>query len=177
LAIIDQDNRRNTYEIAIPAGLSLLASNSLKASVKGMNDLQAEYEEKYGVGYYIPGVSVLFWSFRIMVGIGFSLIFLNAVQYWCWRNKKIESYPILLKMTVWSYPLPYLAITTGWIMTEVGRQPWIVYGLLLTEKGISKVVSAASVWASLATYSAVYGIIALAALYVARNTILKGPYN
>ncbi len=176
-AIIDEDNRRNTYQLALPAGLSVLAYNSLNAPVTGMNDLQAEFMEKYGSGYYLPAVTILFWSFRGMVGIGFWLVFLTALNCWYWWKKQLECSNALLKVTLWSLPLPYLAITLGWTMTEMGRQPWLVYGLLLTDKGVSKVVSSASIWTSIIAYSIVYAGIALAALYIARKIIRKGPGN
>lgn len=174
-AVIDENNRRNTYQLALPAGLSALAYNSLNAPVAGMNDLQNEFVERYGPENYIPMVSILFWSFRGMVGIGFWLVFLAALNLWYWRKKQLACSPALLKATMWSLPLPYLAVTMGWTMTELGRQPWLVYGLQLTTKGISKVVSSASVWTSLLAYAAVYAVVALAALYIARNIILKGP--
>lgn len=176
-AIIDEDKRRNMYQLTLPSGLSVLAYNSLNTPVKGINNLQAEYEDQYGPGYYIPPVTILFWSFRAMVGIGFFLVLLASLNCWYWRKKQIEDCPTLLKVTMWSLPLPYLAITLGWTMTEMGRQPWIVYGLLLTEKGVSKIVPAASVWVSLITFSTVYACIALAAVYVARKIILEGPDN
>jgi cytochrome d ubiquinol oxidase subunit I len=176
-AIIDEDKRRNTYQLALPAGLSVLAYNSLNTPVKGMNDLQAEYVNQYGPGYYIPSVTILFWSFRIMVGIGFFLVLLALLNCWYWRKKQIEDCPALLKATMWSLPLPYLAISMGWAMTEMGRQPWIVYGLLLTQKGVSKVVPATSVWASLIIFSGVYACVAMAAVYVTRKIIFDGPDN
>jgi cytochrome d ubiquinol oxidase subunit I len=176
-AMIDEDNRRNSYQLALPAGLSVLAYNSLNTPVKGMNDLQLEFVEKYGPEHYIPAVTILFWSFRGMVSIGFWLIFLAALNSWYWWRKQIAYCPALLKATMWSLPLPYLAITMGWTMTEMGRQPWLVYGLQLTKNGISKVVSAASIWTSLLAYTAIYAGIALAALYIARLIIRKGPDN
>lgn len=112
-----------------------------------------------------------------MIGIGFWLVFLAALNSWYWWKQQLACSPALLKATMWSLPLPYLAVTMGWTMTEMGRQPWLVYGLQLTKKGISKVVSSASVWTSLLAYAVVYAVVALAALYIARNIILKGPGN
>lgn len=176
-AVIDEEKRMNTYQLALPSGLSLLAYNSLNAPVRGMNDLQAEYTQQYGPGYYLPAVTILFWSFRGMVGIGFWLLFLAALNLWFWWKNQPGGPPALLKVTLWSLPLPYLAITMGWTMTEVGRQPWLIYGLLLTEKGVSKIVSSANVWTSLLIYSGVYAGIALAAVYVALKLIRRGPEN
>jgi cytochrome d ubiquinol oxidase subunit I len=174
-AIIDEDNRRNTYQVALPAGLSVLAYNSLNAPVKGINDLQTEYIARYGPGYYIPAVTILFWSFRAMVGIGLFLAILALVNCWFWFKKQTAACPGLLKITMWSLPLPYLAVAMGWIMTEMGRQPWIIYGLLLTEKGISPIISRASVWSSLITYSVVYIFVALTAVYFAHKILIDGP--
>jgi len=174
-AVINQDDSRNIYQLALPAGLSVLAFNRLDAPVKGMNALQGEYVKLYGPGYYIPAVTTLFWSFRVMVGIGLWLVFLTAINFWYWWKNQLEAHPALLKATIWSLPLPYVAITMGWAMTEMGRQPWLVYGLLLTEKGISPIVPAANVWVSLILYAAVYTCIALAALFIAHKIILGGP--
>lgn len=176
-ALIDEENRKNTYQLALPSGLSALAYNSLNTPVAGMNDLQAEFVEKYGPGYYIPAVTLLFWSFRGMVAIGFWLVFLTALNAWYWRKQQLECSPALLKTTMWSLPLPYLASTLGWLMAEMGRQPWLVYGLQLTQQGVSKVVSPASIWTSLLAYAVVYAGVALAALYIARKIILEGPGN
>ena len=112
-----------------------------------------------------------------MVGIGFFLVLLALVQCWYWRKAQLDAYPALLKVTMWSLPLPYLAVTLGWTMTEMGRQPWLVYGLLLTGQGVSKIVSSTSVWTSLLAFSAVYAGIAVAAIYVMRRIIRNGPGN
>lgn len=174
-ALIDEDNRKNTYQLALPSGLSLLAYNSLNAPVKGMNDLEAEYEQQYGPGYYIPAVIILFWSFRLMVAIGIWLVLIAAINCWYWWKKEIEAHLAVLKITMWSFPLPYLAITLGWTMAEMGRQPWIVYGLQLTETGVSKVVAPASIWISLGIYAVVYAGAFLATVYILRKMVLAGP--
>lgn len=175
VSLIDEDKQKNTYELSIPGGLSLLAHNSRKAEIKGMRELQTKQTASYGPGSYIPPVTLLFWSFRIMVGIGVWLFFLLATVWWYNRTGGIQSKPILLKLLMWSLPLPYIAIMTGWIITEVGRQPWAVYGILLTERGISRTVPAASVWTSLILYGVIYSCVAVIALYLARKTILTGP--
>lgn len=175
LASIDEDNRRNVRQVRLPAVLSILTYHDAHSPVQGINQLQADYVRRLGPGQYIPPVAVLFWSFRVMVGIGLWLLALLAMNYRCWRKGRLECCPVLLKLTIYSLPLPYLAITAGWLMTEVGRQPWLVYGLMLTEEGFSQTVPASSVWTSLALYSAVYAVVALAACYIARKVILAGP--
>lgn len=175
VAVIDEDNRRNTYQMALPAGLSLLVHSSPRAAVKGLNELQAEYEGQYGPGDYIPAVTILFWSFRIMVGIGLWLVLLTAVLGWYWWKRQLECRPALLKATLWNLPLSYVAVTMGWIMTEMGRQPWVLYGLLPTAEGVTRGVPAAVVGTSLLIYAAVYGGVAWAAVYAGRRILLDGP--
>ena len=174
-AIIDEENRRNTYQIQLPALLSILANHTVHTPVQGMNELQAEFVRQFGPRQYIPPVTILFWSFRIMVGTGLWLMALSALNFWYWRKGRLECCPVLLKLNVYSLPLSYLSITSGWLVTELGRQPWLVYGLLLTENGLSRAVPTASVWTSLLLYSAVYTVVALAAVYAARRIIISGP--
>jgi cytochrome d ubiquinol oxidase subunit I len=174
-AVINESTQTNSYEVALPGWLSLLTYNSLNAPVSGMQDIQAESIVRFGPGNYIPPVNILFWSLRLMVGIGFFLFFLLSITLWYWRKDVIEVKGTLLKIIIASLPLPYLAITTGWIMAEVGRQPWIVYGLLPTSSGSSKPVQAVEVWTSLLLYTGIYSLIAAAALYITRKTIITGP--
>ncbi|MDT8903542.1 cytochrome ubiquinol oxidase subunit I [Anaeroselena agilis] len=174
-ALIDEDTRKNSYQLALPAGLSMLAFNAVNTQVRGMNDLEREFAVRFGPGDYVPPVTLLFWSFRGMVAIGLWLFVLAALCAWYWHKNELEAHPPLLKAILWSLPLPYAAVTAGWMMTEAGRQPWLVYGLLLTERGVSKVVPAASVWTSLLIYTGIYAGVALAALYIARRIIRAGP--
>ena len=174
-AVIDEEHQRNTYQWELPAGLSVLADNSLHAPVTGINNLQERYRDQYGPGNYVPAVTILFWSFRAMVGIGFFLLLLTAFNCWYWWKGETEEHPVLLKVTMWSLPLPYLAVALGWTITEMGRQPWAVYGVMLTGNGVSKVVTATSIWVSLIMYSFVYACVVLAAVYIVRRIVLDGP--
>ncbi|BBB91999.1 MAG TPA: cytochrome ubiquinol oxidase subunit I [Methylomusa anaerophila] len=174
-AVVDEDRQNNFLQVVAPGLLSLLAYNSLNTPVKGMKDLQDEYTAAYGPGYYIPAVTVLFWSFRVMVVSGFWLLFIAVLCLWYWKTNGIVACPVLLKAVIWSLPLPYLATAAGWLVAEMGRQPWLVYNLQLTAKGVSKIVPAVSLWASLLGYVAVYGLVAAAALYVGRKIIVAGP--
>lgn len=174
-AVIDEGQRRNTYQLMLPGGLNVLSGKPLSATVRGMNELQREYLDRYGPANYIPPVTLLFWCFRGMVGIGLWLLLLAVLALWYWCKDRLEVQKTLLQAILWSLPLPYIAASMGWVITEVGRQPWLVYGLLLTESGVSGGVSAASVWTSLLIYSGVYAGIAAAALYIACKIILAGP--
>lgn len=174
-AVIDEDEQRNAFQVQLPALLSILANNTVHAPVKGMQDLQGEFADRFGPGKYIPPVTVLFWSFRVMVLVGLFLTVLCVFNYWYWRKNELECRPLLLKLTIASLPLSYLATTAGWLVAELGRQPWLVYGLLLTKQGLSTAVPAASVWTSLLLYSAIYTVVALAAGYAASRVLLAGP--
>jgi cytochrome bd ubiquinol oxidase subunit I len=113
--------------------LSVLAHNNLTSEVKGMKELQAEYEEKYGPGNYLPPVNIVYWSFRIMVGLGMLFIFFSIGGLVLWWRNKLEESRVYLKMATVVMFLPLLANSLGWIITEMGRQPWVVYGLMLTK--------------------------------------------
>lgn len=160
LSIIDENNKTNSLELNIPYGLSILAFNDPKATVLGINEIQAQYEKDYGAGDYTPPVTLIFWSFRIMVYSGSALMFillLSAVF-----TKKLEKNPLFYKVLVLILPLPYLCNTFGWIFTEVGRQPWMVQGYFTVNQGLSTAssVTAGTVAISLAGFVIIYGVLA-----------------
>ena len=174
-AIIDEQNKTNTVELKIPGMLSMLANNNPNTSVKGIKDIEQEYIAKYGPGNYVPAVTPVFWSFRIMVAAGslMMLVVLAAGFFW-WRGQ-LEARPCLLKAVLWSLPLPYIANSTGWFVTEGGRQPWIVFGLQRVEQAVSPSVGAASIWISLIGFTLVYAVLAAAAIYLVRKFVRMGP--
>jgi len=110
-----------------------------------------------------PPVTIVFWSFRIMVGLGFLFILLTAVG-WLKRNK-LESNPLYLKIMMYSIPLPYIAGLLGWIVTEVGRQPWIVYHVLRTSEAHSP-IAASQVGVSLVAFIVLYSLLGFAAIFL-----------
>jgi cytochrome d ubiquinol oxidase subunit I len=151
---------RNVVDIAIPHGLSILATNSWSGTVQGVNDLQGAYEAKYGPGNYEPIVGITYWTFRIMSGLGFLMALFAAVGLLLVRLGRLEQSPRYLRLAVWAVALPFLANATGWLFTEMGRQPWVVQGLLLTRDAVSSSVSAWSVGLTLAGFTALYGALA-----------------
>ncbi len=164
LAIPDPDNERNAVEIGpIPGMLSLLAFHSSSAEVKGLKAWPKEER---------PPVLLVFSAFKIMVGLG-ALFVLLMIIGWFLRNRLVEA-PWYLKIMLYAIPLPYIAIQAGWAVTEVGRQPWIVYGVMKTAQAASP-VAASQVGITLAAFIAVYGIIALFYLYLLRRTVTNGP--
>ena len=142
IANIDTDNKDTSFRLELPYMLSFLAYGEFKGKVDGMNKLQAEYEQQYGEGNYIPPVKTTFWSFRIMAGLGGVLILLSLFGlYWNWRGT-LASKSTYLKIMVATIFFPFIANSAGWIMSEIGRQPWIVNGLMKTAIAVSPNVTA-----------------------------------
>jgi len=162
--IPDEKNQRNLVEFGrLPGVLSLLAYHSTKATVKGLKDFPPEDR---------PPVTVTFVAFRLMVALGLLFVLLTLVG-WFKRNK-LESSPCFLKVMLYAIPLPYVALEAGWIVTEVGRQPWIVYGLMKTAAAVSP-IAASQVAISLAAFIAVYGLLGGVAFYLIRQHVRRGP--
>jgi cytochrome d ubiquinol oxidase subunit I len=134
--------QRDLFVIKVPGLLSFLAYNRFEGEVPGIKQLQAEAEATYGPGNYTPNVFLTYWTFRIMVGAGFAMLGLAAVALWLVMREQIGRWPRFLWLLIPAIALPYVASATGWIFTEMGRQPWIVYGLMQTEHAVSPNVSA-----------------------------------
>jgi len=165
-ALIDQENRTSMREVRLPYMLSVLAHNNATSEVKGLNELQAEMEEKYGEGNYIPPVNTVYWSFRVMVGLGTLFIFIAFTGLILWWKGKLETTTWFHKALMGALFLPYVANSAGWLVTEMGRQPWVVYGLLLTSDGVSPSVAGSSIWISMAAFTLVYGFLAAVAVFL-----------
>ena len=148
--------------IQIPHGLSILATNSWNGKVEGINDLQAQYAAKYGPGDYRPIIGVTYWSFRIMAGLGFLAIVFSLAGLWlAHKPDRLETSPRFLRLAVWMVALPLVANLTGWLFTEMGRQPWVVQGLLLTKNAVSPTVGPWSVGLTLGGFTLLYGALAV----------------
>ncbi|KYH33349.1 cytochrome ubiquinol oxidase subunit I [Neomoorella mulderi] len=173
-ALVDERTQTNTFEIKIPALASFLAYNSFQGEVKGLKDLQAAAEASYGPGSYIPPVAPVFWSFRLMVVAGLWLILLSLYSLYLWRRRRLEEKPLVLKALLWSIPVPYLANTAGWLMAEIGRYPWIVYGLQRVEAAVSPGVSAAAILTTLVAFTLLYGVLAVADVYLLAKYARQG---
>ncbi|CAH1220861.1 Cytochrome bd ubiquinol oxidase subunit 1 [Paenibacillus auburnensis] len=177
-AFIDPVNKVNSGEIKIPYLLSFLSYSEFSGSVKGMNTLQAEYEQQYGPGNYIPPVRTTFWSFRIMVVAGSLMVVLGLyAMYLMWRKKMERPNTWFMRFMFWGLLLPPIANTAGWIMTEIGRQPWTVFGLMTTEDSVSPNVSAGSILFSVITFNAIYAILGIVMIGLFVKVIKKGPYH
>ena len=165
-AIIDTKNQRNPVDIKIPGFLSFLVYNKFSGEVKGIKDLQKEFEAKYGPGNYIPPVKTCYWSFRLMVGLGFLMLLIALIAIPYAKRDPANIPKGFLKLAVWSVFFPYLANTFGWMLTEFGRNPWIVYGLLKIKDGVSPNLAPGTVLFSLLMFAIVYGLLMIADVYL-----------
>jgi cytochrome bd ubiquinol oxidase subunit I len=165
LTITRPGTRDLLVDIRIPGALSLLSYNRLSGEVQGINQLQAEYETQYGPGDYAPIVPITYWSFRVMVGAGVLMIALAVWALFLALRKRLSP-GFFLRWLPLAVVLPYLANTGGWLLTELGRQPWIVVGLMKTAEGVSVAVSSTEAALSLLAYTLVYAALIAADVYL-----------
>jgi cytochrome d ubiquinol oxidase subunit I len=151
--------------------------NRFTGEVIGINQLQAQYEQQYGPGDYVPPPFILYWSFRAMVGTGLLMILISLFALFIDLRNFYGKYPWFFKLLPFTIALPYLANTTGWILTEVGRFPWVVYELVKLQDGVSKVVTGGMFLTSLIGFILVYGLLITATLYLMFKFAKAGPAN
>ncbi|HEY2276758.1 MAG TPA: cytochrome ubiquinol oxidase subunit I [Streptosporangiaceae bacterium] len=149
-----------TQILSIPHLLSLLATNHWNGKVIGLNPLQSQYSKQFGPGYYVPNVFIQYWSMRVMAYAGVLVFLLGAYGLWLLRREKLATSRRFLQVAIWAAVLPFLMNTAGWLLTESGRQPWIVQGIMLTKNGISSSVSSTSIVISLVIFVLLYGVLA-----------------
>jgi cytochrome d ubiquinol oxidase subunit I len=157
LTIGDPSGTREVFSVRVPNLLSLMAYNQLKGEVQGINDLQAAYRAQFGPGDYVPPAWIVYWSFRAMVGAAFLMLALAGYGLFLSMAEVLEKRPRLLRLFLWGMFLPYIANTTGWLMAEVGRFPWTVYGVLKIADSVTPTNSLPMVLATLVGFTAVYG--------------------
>ena len=164
LAWPDEEARQNSVQaIPLPGVLSFMAFGNFHAEVKGLDAFPADD---------IPPVLLSFLSFRLMVALGGLFILLAA---WAWlKGGDLASSPLLTRLLVWLVPLPYIGIMAGWMLAEVGRQPWIVYGLMRTSDAVSP-VPASSVGLSLLAFIVIYTALGILDVYLLIKYARKGP--
>jgi cytochrome d ubiquinol oxidase subunit I len=149
-----------TQIIAIPHLLSLLATNHWNGKVVGLNPLQSQYTQSYGPGYYVPDVFIQYWAMRVMAYAGVLVLLLSGWGLWLIRRKRLATSRRFLWVAIWAATLPFAMNTAGWLLTESGRQPWIVQGIMLTKNGISPSVGTTSIVISLVVFVLLYGVLA-----------------
>jgi cytochrome d ubiquinol oxidase subunit I len=166
LTIGDLSQRNEVFSIRLPFALSLLATDQLTGEVQGIYDLQAEYEALYGPGNYIPPVAVIYWTFRIMVGAGMALAALGFYALFLVMGDTIKIGPKVQKIFFIGLFLPYAANSAGWLMTEIGRFPWIVQNLMKIEDAVSTAVPVGQVLITLIGFTVLYGLLMFVDIYL-----------
>jgi cytochrome bd ubiquinol oxidase subunit I len=174
-AVGDIENGRNHINIQLPHMLSVLATNRWNGTVEGINDLQAEYEQRYGPGSYVPVVGLMYWSFRLMVGAGLLTIVFAGLGIALMRMRRLLVARWFHGLAPWAMALPVGANLLGWTFAEMGRQPWVVYGLLKTDAAGSPSVSAAFVLVTLLGFTAIYGVLAVVDVLLLARFGKAGP--
>jgi len=149
-----------TEIIAIPHLLSLLATNSWNGQVVGLTPLNNQYNQQYGSGYYVPDVFIQYWAMRVMAYGGVLVLLIGVWGLWLIRRKTLPLARVFLWVATWAAVLPFLMNTAGWFLTESGRQPWIVQGIMLTKNGISPTLSTTWLWISLIAFILLYAAFA-----------------
>ncbi|WP_143172184.1 cytochrome ubiquinol oxidase subunit I [Pseudonocardia thermophila] len=156
------DGSQELWSIRVPGLLSFMATGSLDGLVEGINDVQRASETTYGPGDYIPNVPVTYWTFRLMIGFGALAMLVSILGLWFMRRRAQKPVPRwYFTAALLALFTPFAANTVGWIFTEMGRQPWLVYGMLPTAAGVSPGVSTASVLISLIVFTLLYGVLAV----------------
>ena len=170
----NEKDRKDVFAIRVPALLSFLTHNSFTGEVKGINDIQKEYAVKYGPGDYVPPVAVSYWSFRIMVGAGILMLLLLLYGLPGVFKDKFNFKPWYLKSLILGIGLPIIGTSTGWIFTEIARQPWVVFGLFKTADGVSKAAGVFEVFLSLVLFTLLYAALIVADVYLLKKYAVAG---
>ena len=173
------DGTKPTFQVEVPHLLSFMATGTWDGKVDGINDIQREYEQTYGPGDYRPNIPVTYWTFRWMIGAGAAAMLVSLVLLWGTRrgrslapSPRTRRWYLLGAVTL---PLlPLLANSFGWIFTEMGRQPWVVFGLLPTSAGVSPGTTVTEVAISLAGFTLLYGFLAVVEVRLLLTYIRKG---
>ncbi|QBJ91346.1 cytochrome ubiquinol oxidase subunit I [Streptomyces seoulensis] len=196
----DVDKGHNTVAIEVPGLLSFLANDDFSSYVPGINDVNKAEQQKFGPGDYRPNIPVAYWGFRWMIGFGMASFTLGALGLWLTRKKFLlprhlrtgdDEVPLLVlfgkrtlgpkltswfwRVATWTMAFPLIANSWGWIFTEMGRQPWVVYGLFQTRQAVSPGVSQTEVAISMAVFTALYAILAVIEVRLLVKYAKAGP--
>jgi cytochrome bd ubiquinol oxidase subunit I len=164
-----------TVSITIPRLLSYMGTGSFDGQVQGLNQLQAQEEKAYGPDNYMPNVELMYWSMRVMAFLGVLMFLVAAVGAWLYRKRRLESSRWFLWTAVVAIAFPFIAATAGWVLTETGRQPWIVQGLLKTSDAHSPNVSSATIGASLGVFVVLYVVLGVVDFVLMRRYARLDP--
>jgi len=176
IAGIDTDNQKLSWGVHIPKLLSLLSYNKTSGSVDGMLTINEQMTEQYGAGDYIPPVPTLFWSFRIMTFGAAFLVLLGLIGVLLTQRKTLEKSKWFLYLMGISIACPFVLNTAGWLVTELGRYPWTVYGLFTIEQSVSPNITVGGVLFSLISFVTIFIILAIVFILLVKREWQKGPY-
>ena len=170
--------------IEIPGLLSFLATGNFEGAVRGINDLKAEYAKAYGASgnprvadvatAFVPNIPTTYWTFRLMIGLGIVTALIAIAVLWLTRKGRTPTARWLAYAAVAAPLLPVFANSFGWIFTEVGRQPWLVFGLMTTANGVSPSVSMGEVITSMVVFTLLYGALAVVEIKLFLHYVRKG---
>jgi cytochrome d ubiquinol oxidase subunit I len=159
ITIGDLTGKQEVWSIRIPYLTSFLACNNFTCEIQGVNELQAKYEALYGPNDYVPLMVVTYWSFRIMFALELIMFLASAFALLVVLRNWSPGLVKWLKWMPYTIPLPFIAGVTGWVTTEMGRQPWIVQGLLTTAQAISPNLTVTDVATSLVGFTLIYSVL------------------
>jgi cytochrome d ubiquinol oxidase subunit I len=164
-----------TVSITIPRLLSYMGTGSFDGEVQGLNQLQAQEEKAYGPDNYMPNVELMYWSMRVMAYLGVLMFLVAAVGAWLYRRRTLEKARWFLWTAIVAMAFPFIAATAGWVLTEMGRQPWIVQNLLKTSDAHSPNVSSATIGVSLGVFVVLYIVLGVVDFVLMRRYARLDP--
>ena len=164
-AIPDQEAQTNRFEIGIPNLASLILTHSTDGVIQGLNEFAPEEQ---------PPVWIVFWAFRVMVGIGLLMIATALTGLLLRRKGKFHQHTGFLKTLVYMIPMPFVAVLAGWIVTESGRAPWLVYGMMAHAEGVTPSLTGPMALFTLVGYVLVYAVVFYAGIYYLTRVVRNG---
>lgn len=165
-ALPSQEEERNRLALSIPKATSLILTHDPDGEVRGLKEWDPEDR---------PHVPTVFWSFRIMVAIGLVMIGVALWGAWLTWRRRLENSPRFLKVATWMIPTPFIAVLAGWFVTEVGRQPWLVHGIMRLEEGVTPSLTGWMALTTLIGFILVYAAVFVAGAYYLIRVIKAGP--
>jgi cytochrome d ubiquinol oxidase subunit I len=162
----DQEAEVTRYALELPKMGSLILTHELDGVVRGLKEWPPEDR---------PPVAIVFWAFRVMLALGFLMLFAVVAALWLRSRGRLYDEGWFLRLCQWLSPIGFIAVIAGWVTTEVGRQPWVIYGLMRTADGVTPSLTGADVLASLLVYVVVYSIVFPAGLYYLVRIVRVGP--
>lgn len=165
-AVPNESAERNDYEVKVPMLGSIILTHSMTGTIQPLASVPAHER---------PPVKPVFYAFRVMVGLGTLMLLLTLASLWQWRRGRLFDSPWVLRGWTWMLPSGFACILAGWYVVEIGRQPWVVYGVLRTADAVTPTLATGAVWASLLTFAAVYAIVFGAGIWYLLRLVRTGP--